>query len=149
MNRTRCLTILIFAATVAPISGGTSQEETNIKELAGLEEVWNKAHVEGDADALNRLWADDFVVTVTNMPFMTKEGALGFFQSGRMKFRRYETSDIRIRAYNDAALVTGRLQRTREVNGREMNDLWRFTKMYVRCDRRWQVVAFHASTSDQ
>jgi ketosteroid isomerase-like protein len=115
-------------------------------ELSRLEIVWNSAHIRGDAEALDRLWSDDLVVTVTNMPVMTKPDAIGFLRSGRMRFQRYETSDIRIRLYGDAAVVTGRLERTRTINGREIDDNWRFTKMYVREAGRWKVVAWHAST---
>jgi len=63
-----------------------------------------------------------------------------------MKFVRYRTSDLRVRVYDNAAVVTGRLQRTRSMNGQEISDDWRFTKVYVR-ESQWRVVAFHASES--
>jgi hypothetical protein len=75
-----------------------------------------------DGEAIDRLWADDLVVTVTNMPVMTKPEAIGVLRSGRMRFQHYQTSDIRIRVYGDAAVVTGRLQRTRSINGRDVED---------------------------
>jgi ketosteroid isomerase-like protein len=90
--------------------------------------VWNEAHEHGDADALERLWADDMEVAVPKMPVLTKADALKFARSGRMKFLSYRTSDVRLRVYDNAAVVTGRLQRTRSLNGQEMSDDWRFTK---------------------
>jgi ketosteroid isomerase-like protein len=83
------------------------------------------------------------------MTVMTKPEALAFARSGRMKFLRYTTSDLRIRVYGDAAVVTGRLQRTRSMNGKEVSDDWQFTKVYVRQGQRWRVVSFHASDSPQ
>jgi len=74
---------------------------------------------------------------------------LKFARSGRMKFLRYQTSDTRIRLYGNAAVVTGRLQRTRLMNGREISDDWRFTKTYVRQAGHWRVVSFHASEAAQ
>jgi len=62
-----------------------------------------------------------------------------------MRFQRYETSDLRVEVCGDAALVTGRVQRTRSMNGQDIEDDWRFTKMYVRRAGRWRVVAWHAS----
>ena len=88
-------------------------------------------------------------MTVPNMPVMTKETAIGRSRSGRLKFKRYQTSDIRIRLYGDAAIVTGLVERTRELNGRDVDDKWRFTKVYIRRAGRWQVVAWHASTVEQ
>ena len=76
---------------------------------------------------------------------MTKEESVGVLKSGRMTFDRYQTSDIKVRIYDSAAIVTGRLQRTRNVNGRTMEDDWQFTKTYVRRQGKWLVAAFHAS----
>ena len=118
-------------------------------ELIRLERVWNDAHVSGDADALDRLWAEDLTVTVPNMQVITKQGAIAIARSRRVKFKRYETSDVRVRLYGDAAVLTGIVERTRVLNGQDVNDKWRFTKMYIRRAGKWQVVAWHASTIDQ
>jgi len=118
-------------------------------ELSRLEKVWNEAHVQGDAAALEQLWADDLTVAVPNMALITKQTAVSMARSGRIKFKRYETSDIGIRVYGDAAVVTGVVERTRTLNGRDVDDKWRFTKVYIRRAGRWQVVAWHASTIDQ
>ena len=83
------------------------------------------------------------------MPVMNKADVLNFVRSGRMKFLRYATSDIRIRIYGDTAVVSGRLQRTRQINGKELSDDWRFTKVYVRQAQQWRVVYFHASEAAQ
>jgi hypothetical protein len=67
-------------------------------------------------------------VAVPKMPVMSKAEVLKFARSGRMKFLSYHTSDVHIRLYGNAAVVTGRLQRTRSMNGPEISDDWRFTK---------------------
>jgi ketosteroid isomerase-like protein len=117
----------------------------NTKELGRLEKVWNEAQLNGDADALNRLWSEDLVVTVPNMPVMDKSEALDLVRSGKMKFQSYRTSDIRIRVYGDAAVVTGQLERSRSGNRGEFEEDWRFTKVYVRQSGKWKVVAWHGS----
>jgi ketosteroid isomerase-like protein len=117
----------------------------DVNELGRLEQVWNEAQLNGDADALNRLWDDDLVVTVPNMPVMDKNESLDFVRSGKMKFQTYKTSDIRIRLYGDVAVVTGQLERRRSVNRGEFEEDWRFTKVYVRRAGKWKVVAWHGS----
>jgi hypothetical protein len=62
-----------------------------------------------------------------------------------MKFQRYETSDLNFRIYGQSAVVTGKLLRKREINGRQIEDDWRFTKVYQRTADGWRVVSFHAS----
>ena len=96
-----------------------------------------------DAAALDRIFAEDLVVVVPGMRVMTKADSLGMFTSGGMKFERYETSETKVRAYTDTAIVTGRLRRTRVIAGATADDDWRFTKVYVCRDGRWQVVSFH------
>jgi hypothetical protein len=83
------------------------------------------------------------------MAVMSKAEALSFSRSGRMKFLHYVTSDIRIRVYGETAVVNGRLQRTRSMNGKEISDDWRFTKAHVKQAQQWRVVSFHASETAQ
>ena len=138
---------IALAATTRSVAQTT--RDADVHELERLESVWNEAHEHGDADALEKLWADDMEVAVPKMPILTKADALKFARSGRMKFLSYRTSDIRVRVYENAAVVTGRLQRTRSMNGQEISDDWRFTKTYVRETGQWRVVSFHASEAAQ
>ncbi|MGH9547701.1 MAG: nuclear transport factor 2 family protein [Terriglobales bacterium] len=145
------LYLSLFVVLVLAVGAGTAMSaaqathDVDVRELERLETVWNEAHEDGDADTLETLWADDMEVAVPKMPVLTKADALKFARSGRMKFLSYRTSDIRVRVYDNAAVVTGRLQRTRSINGQGISDDWRFTKMYVREAQKWRVVAFHAS----
>ena len=138
---------LIVTALSLPALANNSQESGDIAELSKLEQVWNDAYVHGKVEPLEQLLADDLIVTMTDMAVLTKAQSIGLLRSGHLKFPRYETSDIRIRVYSDAAVVTGRLQRTRTVDGKNVDDDWRFTKVYVRRSGKWQVVAWHASPS--
>jgi len=45
--------------------------EADIVELSRLEKVWNDAYMRGDVDALDHLWADDLIVTMTEMTGIT------------------------------------------------------------------------------
>lgn len=141
------MTFSVALVTIlAAVTGMARQADSaDVVELTRLERIWNESHVEGNADALERLWADDLIVTVPAMPVMSKKDALAIVRAGRLTFEQYETSDTRIRVYSDAAVVTGRLQRVRRVGDRIARDVWNFTKAYVRRDGRWQVVSWHAS----
>ena len=122
-----------------------SASPADIEEFTRLERVWDQAHEKGDAKPLEQLWADDIEIVVPKMNVMTKSEALSFFRSGRMTFDRYQTSDIKVRVYGQAAVVSGRLERARSLLGVTTTDEWRFIKVYVRQSDRWRVVAFHAS----
>jgi ketosteroid isomerase-like protein len=141
------VTVVLLALTLVQAPAGDARGVAAQSTLEELESEWNAAHVRGDAAVLDRLFADDVVVMVPGMRVMTKADAVGMFTSGRMKFDRYETSETKLRVYDEMAIVTGRLKRTRVVAGATANDDWRFTKVYVRRADRWQVVSFHASNT--
>jgi ketosteroid isomerase-like protein len=135
---------LFCAAAQAQVPARPAADH-DLARFTELESRWNDAHLRGDAHALERLWADDLRVVVPKMPPLTKADALSFLRSGRMKFSRYETSELGVRVYGDTAVVTGRLRRSRERSGQTVEDDWRFTKVYVRTNDAWRVVAYHAS----
>ncbi|PYS61532.1 MAG: hypothetical protein DMF76_10750 [Acidobacteria bacterium] len=141
-----CSVLSILAVIFIQTSVAKPDDSVDVQELKRLEKVWNDAYVRADADALEQLCADDLVVTMTDMVVLNKRSSIAILRSGKVKFERYETSDLGIHVYDRAAVVTGRLQRTRSVQGREVNDEWRFTKVYIRRGGKWLVVAWHAST---
>ena len=143
-------TILLVVAISGLFQSSTaiSKDAFDLKELYRLEDVWNTAHVKGDADALDKLWASDLIVTIAAMPVMKKAEALAMVKSNRMPFTRYETSELSVKRFGESALATGRLQRERSMNGKNVSDDWRFTKVYVMSQGRWQVIAWHASPSN-
>ena len=130
------------AQAQAPAAATPDQDRARFTQL---ESQWNDAHLRGDAEALDRLWADELRVVVPRMTPLSKADALSFFRSGRMKFSRYETSELGVRVYGDTAVVSGRVRRARERAGQRVADDWRFTKVYVRTGDAWRVVAYHAS----
>jgi ketosteroid isomerase-like protein len=133
--------VLIFAAAAHRLLAAENVEA----ELLRLEQVWNDAHLHGDANALDRLCDERIVIVVPKMELIGKKAGLGMLRSGRMTFSRYETSDLSVRSYGDTAIVTGRLERTRKIQERELQDDWRFTKVYVRQDGKWRIVLWQAS----
>ena len=131
----------LLCALVLQMVSGSSPEA----EVLALEEVWDEAHLHGDAGALEDLWASDLVVTVPRMPVLTRDDAVAMARSGRIRFDRYESSGIHARIYGDTAIVTGKLERVRRRDGQVEEDHWQFTKVYQRKQGKWRVVAFHAS----
>jgi ketosteroid isomerase-like protein len=143
------LATFTFALLIAPLPLLAAEAETKSPatqaEFERLETTWNNAHVAGDAAALDALWADELVVTVPKMPVFNKAQSLAIWRTGKMKFKKYETSDISVRTFGDTAIVTGALLRERNFMGKDIHEDWRFTKVYLRRDGKWRVVAWHAS----
>ena len=127
-----CLGVLLVAGASLQQQTNKPSESAAVAELSRLEKIWNEAYVHADADALESLCANDLVVTMSDMQVLNKNQSLAILRSGRVKFQSYETSDLGFRVYDSAAVVTGLLRRTRLAQGKESNDEWRFTKVYIR-----------------
>jgi ketosteroid isomerase-like protein len=145
--RRPAMLVSAFAAVLILVrpSAATGASPTAEEQIANLETVWNQAHLQGDVDALDRLWAPDITVIVPEMPPFTKPDLMKMWRSMKVVFTKYSTSGVHTRVYGDTAIVTGRLQRSRDFGGRVANDEWFFTKTYSRLDGEWKVVAYHAS----
>lgn len=143
--------VMLFLVTLAGTAFSTAQSThgTDVRELQRLKLSGMKPTSTGMQIPLEGLWADDMEIAVPKMPVLTESDVLKFARSGTMKLLSYRTSGIHVRVYGDAAVVTGRLQRTRSMNGQEISDDWRFTTTYIRESQKWRVVAFHASEAAQ
>jgi hypothetical protein len=139
------LVILVTLAWAISSADSIQADSAEVQEILRLEAVWNQAHLRGDVTALDVLCATDLTVIVPGMNPMSKADILGFWKSGRAKFTRYETADVRVIMRGRTAVATGRLARTRDFNGNVMNDRWQFTKTYANESGRWVLVAYHAS----
>jgi hypothetical protein len=143
--------IVVFGSFVVPAGAqvpsrvDTLRVTTSEQQIRQLEYRWNDAHIQADTATLFALWGDDLTVTVPGMPSMTRAALVDFWRSGRGRILRHETDSLRIRTWNDGAVVEGVLHRQRDFGGRVHNDHWRFTKTYFRRHGRWEVVAYHAS----
>ena len=71
----RVLLFLLLAAALAGLAaapGGRAADSEIEKEILALEEAQNQAFVKGDADALDRIYADELAWTNQNGELLTK-----------------------------------------------------------------------------
>lgn len=139
------LAVLAGLILLAGPSSSTADELAAEERIVQLEAAWNEAHLRGDADALDRLWAPRLSVVVPGMPRFTKPELLDMWRSMKVVFADYSTTDVTIEVFGTTAVVTGRLHRSRDFGGRVATEDWLFTKTYAQLEGRWQVVAYHAS----
>ena len=124
--------VLVAIAVQAAMNGTTTNDQNTLERL---EADWNHAHLLGDASVLGRLYGDDVVIVVPGMRVMAKSDALGMLQPGRMRFERSDTSELQIRVYDQMAVDTGGLRRTRVIADKRADDDGRFTKVWkASCD---------------
>src|SRR2546423_15615161 len=82
------LLITVVAIGVCAVRSIQAQDPNDAVELLRLEDVWNGAYTQGNADALNGLLSDDVVVTLTDMKVMDKGISLAVLRGGIGKISR-------------------------------------------------------------
>lgn len=69
------------------------------------------ALIAGDAQALNRILPEDFIlIDVMSGLEITKLAFLAFIGAGQIKFESIEPAENQVRLYQTSAIVTGRTQ---------------------------------------
>ena len=112
----------------------TNSTEAEIREL---EEQVKQADVITDPDLLERLLIDGFTFTAQDGAVYTKDQVIQAHQpAGMRKFESFETSDLRIRAFENAAVVTVRADFVTP----RMRLALLFTRFWLKVDGRWRIV---------
>ena len=147
--RLALLTIVAASLAVAQESGAKS---SNKKQAAGaqdeikkLEEERNQAILHADTAALDRMTSDDYTLINQRGELIKKAQILDGFKSGAIKFDSRELSDLNVRVYGNAAVVTGRVTQKSTENGKDTSGENRFTRVYVKEKGRWVSVAQQAT----
>jgi ketosteroid isomerase-like protein len=130
--------LTLTAAAAAPESSDTAA-------IRALEEQWDAANLKGDAAALDRILANEFILTGDDGKVHTKTEVLSELKSRNISYQSAKTEELKIILHGNAAVVSGRWRGNYKNHGRNVNLLERFTNFYVRQGGRWQCVASHGS----
>jgi uncharacterized protein (TIGR02246 family) len=129
-------------------SKGLSKPE---QQVMALNRAWAAAITKGDAAALDRLFADDMIVTSGSGAIRDKAGeikdAAGAPDPDFVWTSAFTTEAVRVKIYKDAAAVTGLAKWSFRYKGQEVNQERRFTQLYVKQQGQWRIVAQQVSSN--
>jgi hypothetical protein len=151
MKQIFAIAVVAFSAA-AIVSGqqqGASRDPKRIVEqvIRKLDNERIQAQIHADAAALERIYADDFIGVGPSGTVRTKPQVISDFTSGNLKFQSITIDDVRVRVYENAAVETGRSTMDGEDKGKAVPHDTRFTRVWVRQQGRWRLVANHYSSS--
>ena len=145
--------IAVVALSAAAIASG-QQQGASRDPKAVVEQVIRKldneriqAQIHADAAALERIYAEDFIGVGPSGAVRTKPQVISDFTSGDLKFQSITTDDVRVRVYGDVAVETGRSTMDGQDKGRAVPRDTRFTRVWVKQQGRWRLVANHYSSN--
>ena len=125
---------------------GTSTDDEIIAVLTDIQHKLAQAWVDGDRGFIEKTLADDWSVTDLTGRVLTKDEVLReAFASDERQVVSMTIDDIRVRPFDDWAIVTGRTQAAGSYEGQVMEVGLRFTDVFKMRDGRWQAIASHAT----
>ena len=150
MRQLLVVTVAVFLA--AAISPGQEQGEKR-DQSGAVEQAIRKldneriqAQIHADAAALDRIYADDFIGVGPSGTVRTKPQVIADFTSGDLRLQSITTDDVQVRVYGNAAVETGRSTMDGQDKGKTVPRDTRFTRVWIKQQGRWQLVANHYSS---
>ena len=119
------------------------------QEVMRLADAWASAELRGDTTFLERILSDDFV-GIGPLGFMlTRQEWLARHQSGDLKYESFNLDEVKVRVYNDAAVLTGRQVQNAAYRGNPIQGQFRITLVFVQQQGQWRLVSLQLSTIGQ
>jgi ketosteroid isomerase-like protein len=140
-----CVVVLAFAVAIIAQTPVQPKDGNAEGELIKLEKEWGKAYVNRDLAALDRLEADGIIQTDSDGNVFSKKEDIEEVKTGVLVVTRLVQTDMKVRVYGDAAVVTYRTTEKGQYRGEDYSAQFRYTDTWVEKASRWQVVAAHFS----
>jgi ketosteroid isomerase-like protein len=148
----RTLVIAVLALTATSIALGQKQSASR-DQRSSVEETIRKldneriqAQIHADATALDRIYAADFIGVGPSGRVRTKPQVISDFTSGDLKFQSITTDEVQVRVYENTAVETGLSTMIGQDKGKAVPLDTRFTRVWVKQQGSWRLVANHYSS---
>ena len=111
------------------------------EEVTRLNLRWMESYVGRDTAFLEQYLADDYVSTFPDGTVLDKQGEIESLKSGDIALTEMTPSEMNVRTYDGAAVITGRSTIKANVKGKKVSGEYRFTDVWIKQDNHWRAVA--------
>ena len=120
--------------------------QTAESQIRRLENEWVQLALHNDGAGYGRLLADEFITIRSDGAVKTKADRIQAFSSGEIQTEVLQLSDMKVTMYGNLAVVTGLGTRKDTVDGKPRDFRYRYTRIWVLRDDRWQCVLMQTTT---
>jgi uncharacterized protein (TIGR02246 family) len=136
----------VAAPLFIPVAAATPAQAENVEQtIRRLDSERSQAIVLGDTATLERIYADDYSSVGTSGAVRNKAQAIADNKSGSLKIESQSFDNVNVRVYGDAAVITGVVTQKGRDKGKDISGQSRFTRVYVKRNGQWRIVAGHSS----
>ena len=136
----RTLSAAALLAQMVPAMGRADDADPE-KQVASLSNRNHAALVAGDTSALDALLSDDWEGISPFGEVISKARQAKELKDGTLDFISIDPSEVKVRVYGDAAVVTGRYQVELKLRGRENTIPVRITESFAKQGGKWRCVS--------
>ena len=121
------------------------------QEIIKLEEELTRTEASLDVAALDRIYADDIMVTapigiVVDKPAVMNEVRLA---ASKATVETYDKDNLKVRAYGDTAVASYRMTLKGQFEGQEISRQLQITNVWLKRQGNWQIVSRHTASLEQ
>lgn len=129
------------SASTSPTPSSLETAASLERELRSINEQYDKAILQQDAAAMERLYSEDARITESDGKVYTKAQMVARTRSGDTKFEVGRSEDVNVRVHGDTAILTGNWIQKGKTKGKPFAGTLRYTTVYVRNDAKWQIIS--------
>jgi len=121
------------------------------KEILKLEEQLTQTEMRLDVEALDRIYADDIMVTAPIGICVDKPAVMAEVRqaSDKARIERYDKDNLKVRAYGDTAVSSYCITAKAMFEETEINRQFCITNVWMKRTAGWQIVARHTANLEQ
>jgi ketosteroid isomerase-like protein len=133
-----CALILCFTAPLPAAEGYASPKDE--ADVARLSAQWREAVLKSDADAMDKIIADDYTFVDPNGTTWSKGQEMDMYRTGDVKFESLAPEMVKVRIYVGGAVVTGKLTAKGAYKKTDISGEYRFIEVYESGKGGWKAV---------
>jgi|GEM_PF-6912223 len=103
------------------------------------------AYLKGDAETLDRIWADEYGCFLSNGAVLAKPDYLAGLRSGRIRYDALEVETLTVQVFGDFAFASGRARVEGQDGSVTLDGIDEFLTVYHFWHGRWHAITTHAS----
>lgn len=123
-----------------PVTIPTDSTEDEIRRI---EIEWGEAFERRDMETLDRLMADDYILTDPIGSVRTKAESLAAIERNEVLFESTKSDNVKVRINGDTAVITGRSTFRGRYKGWSMAGQYQYTDVLVKRSGSWRAVSSH------
>jgi ketosteroid isomerase-like protein len=140
----RVFTLLFLSLSLA-LPQTFAQSDGDETKIIALENLWNQIQIAHDADAMEKMLDDDFVLTDFDGSVLNKAQFLATVRDKSNQLTLETTQDMKLHRHGDIVVVTGATHEKGTAKGKPYEHHGRFTDTWIKHDSQWLCIASQLS----